>query len=104
MNIDELLDQITKRPTMYIGEPSIFCLKAFIDGFVISQEYACVYNNQSISFMAEFQAWIEKKYNVSTTQSWARIISFFTPDQPAALDEALKLLNEFKSTIWDKKK
>ena len=93
MNIEELLNRISKRPTMYIGERSVHCLKAFLDGFVMGQED----HSESSVFMLEFQRWTEARYRISTTQSWAHIIAFFTSDQPAALDQALKLFAEFRS-------
>lgn len=83
---------------MYIGERSVHCLKAFLDGFVMGQNDS----SESTRFMTEFQEWVQARYGVSTTQSWAQIITFYTPDQPTALEEALKLLAQFSSAREDK--
>jgi len=38
-NLYDILEQIKKRPGMYFGNRSIFCLQSFIDGyFYVKQE------------------------------------------------------------------
>jgi hypothetical protein len=93
MKFTELLKPLAARPGMYISERSIHCLKAFIDGFTLAAED----DSESEEFMHGFQQWIESRFEVSTTQSWAQIINFFSSDQTAALDEALRLLLEYHS-------
>ena len=88
-----IINQIKLRPTMYIGERSVHCLKAFLDGFVMGQEDS----SECTRFMTEFQEWIQARFGVSTTQSWAQIVTFYSSDQCAALDKALNLLIEFGS-------
>jgi hypothetical protein len=37
----------------------------------------------------EFQDWIEKRFNQPSTQSWTKIILFFSEDESDALDIAI---------------
>lgn len=91
MEITDLVAKIHKRPTMYIGERSIHCLKAFLDGWLLDHEGA----SSDHDFMIGFQEWVQNRFKVTTTQSWAQIITFYSPDQVAALDHALELLMVF---------
>lgn len=87
----QLFKQLERRPTMYIGEPNIFCLKAYLDGWLL----ASAVNSETMDFFVAFQEFIAKKYKVTATQSWAHILAFFSPNQSAALDLALRELQEF---------
>jgi hypothetical protein len=43
----------------------------------------------------EFPEWIRKKFNVTTSQSWANIILFYSEDERKALDKFFELFAEF---------
>lgn len=75
-SIVDLIRTVEKRTTMYIGKNDIYCLQAFIEGWILR-------NTESISdieVLNQFQVWIVKKYSINTTQSWASIIAFFAMD------------------------
>ena len=92
-SIIEMVEKIKSRPTMYIGERSIECLRAFLEGWTIARSPS----REDSEFMMGFQEWIQRQYDVHTSQSWAGIISFYSPDRSAALDKALDLLTEYSS-------
>lgn len=46
--------------------------------------------------LKEFQKWIEKKYRINTTHSWADIIDFYSSDEYHAL---MKFFSEFKKFL-----
>ena len=71
MNLPELIHEISQRPTMWISKRSIFCLKAFLDGWVMRSE-----NPEENDYLVGFQRWIEKEYESQTTHSWAELIYF----------------------------
>ncbi len=76
---------------MYIGQNSISCLKAFLDGWYLR-------NPNSVSdqkLMEGFQDWVVKKYRIDSSQSWARIILFFSQDEANALTNFYGLFEEF---------
>ena len=42
-----------------------------------------------------FQSWIENKFKMRGTHSWAKIILFYSMDEKDALDNFFKLFEEF---------
>lgn len=76
---------------MYIGRNSISCLYAFLAGWFYHNEEIIIDGN----LMEEFQKWIADKYNVVSSQSWDRIILFYSQDECDALVEFFKLFNKF---------
>lgn len=88
--IEEIISLIKDRPVMYIGRNSIFCLRAYLSGVL--------WENNLISnptLINEFQIYIEKKYNINTSHSWADIIHFFSPDENKALESFFIDFDEF---------
>ena len=92
MTLSQLLDEIERRPTMYIGERSTACLIAFLDGWLLGAGSA-----EDRAFILGFQKWVQDKYRIVSTQSWARIISFYSADEVAALETAFALFREYRS-------
>ncbi|HBY76035.1 MAG TPA: hypothetical protein DEG47_03275, partial [Cyanobacteria bacterium UBA11148] len=43
----------------------------------------------------EFQPWIQKRFNVQTVNSWAKIILLYSVDEKEAFTYFFKLLDEF---------
>lgn len=91
----ELLDRIKGRPELYISCRSINYLKVYIDGYVFALP-----NEESSIFMDkidEFRTWLANRFNISTNQSWAQIILFFSPNEIIAFDEFFRLFEEFSN-------
>jgi len=88
--IEDIISMLKDKPAMYIGRHSIFCLRAYLSGLL--------WENNSISnlkLIDEFQIYIEKKYKVNTSHSWADIILFFSSDENNALDNFFILFEDF---------
>ncbi|WP_025744100.1 hypothetical protein [Aquimarina pacifica] len=84
--IVKILNEIKSKPAMYIGRSSIFCLRAYLFGCYRSLP------KEDIEFLNDFQSWIENKYKIDTSHSWADILHFYSTDE----QDALKLFfNEF---------
>jgi hypothetical protein len=90
-SIKNLLAQIQSRPAMYLGKRSILCLKAFIDGWYLRSPETV----EDRDTMSAFQEWIEKKYNIQSSQSWDRIILFYSQDEYDALEIFFKEFSIF---------
>lgn len=43
-----------------------------------------------------FQEWIEQRFNQANTQSWTKIILFYSEDESSALERFFELLDEFR--------
>jgi hypothetical protein len=95
VEIFELLNNIKKRPSLYLGGNSINHLKAFLDGYYFCKHSFELSNSLQDQLWFTFQQWIEKKYSIKTSQSWAQIILFFSTDECEALKKFFELWEEF---------
>ena len=94
-NFYQLLDKIKTRPALYLGKRSIFSLQAFLDGYTCAYRQLAIPVTEQEQEIAEFQDWIEKQFNQPSTQSWARIILFYSEDESQALDTFFQLFEDF---------
>lgn len=76
---------------MYLTSYSIISLKSFLDGWYQRDANTIVDND----LMDGFQEWVEKKYNVNTSQSWSHIILFYSQDEYDALDRFFELFDSW---------
>jgi len=97
VEIFELLDKIKERPSLYLSGDSINHLKAFLDGYYFCKHSFELSNSLQDQNWLTFQQWIEERYSISTSQSWAQIILFFSNDECEALKNFFELLEEFMS-------
>lgn len=94
-NMYDLLKKIQKNPGMYIGYPSVSNLFMFLCGYEIAyQELNIPISAQEEEFN-EFQTWLQKKFNLSTSASWARIILLYSIDERDGFDRFFELFDEF---------
>jgi len=91
----ELIAKIKKRPALYLGNKSISHLQVFLDGYTFARrELKVPISNEEADF-EDFQEWIEGKFNLPDTQSWAKIILFYSADERDALERFFELFDEF---------
>lgn len=93
-NLSDILKKIKNKPSVYLGKPSISCLQAFLSGYNVAQ-YQLGLPLQPENPLDGFQDWIQKKFNIDSSQSWANIILFFSQDERDALDIFFHLFEEF---------
>lgn len=95
--IYQVLDKIKGKSGMYIGKPSITILRHFLVGYQFARsELGVQLSDEDTDFYENFQPWIQNRFNVRTSNSWANIIMLFTRDEKDALNCFFKLLDEFK--------
>lgn len=93
----ELLRGIEQKPGLYIGRPSITDLQMFLAGYHFArQELAIPLTDEELRFR-EFQPWLQQKFDITTSQSWSRIILAQTADEGTAFERFFTLLWEFSS-------
>lgn len=93
----QLLEKIQKRSAMYLGGRSLSRLEAFLGGyFVAKQELGLSLTSEEEHF-TRFQDWIQTKYHIQASQSWAKIILFYSTDEAHALDSFFQLWQEFQT-------
>jgi hypothetical protein len=96
--LTELLKSVKKRPEIYIGEKSLSLLYIFIQGF-LHAFYTMNNTNNYVGFYSGFQDWIQKRYDISSSQSWCRIIRFFSSNEADAFDNFYRLLDEYLAQV-----
>ena len=93
----ELLQEIEQKPGLYIGQPSITDLQIFLAGYHFArQELGIPLTDEELRFR-EFQPWLQQKFDITTSQSWARSILAQTADEGAAFERFFTLLREFSN-------
>jgi hypothetical protein len=96
-NLSDILEKIKHKHSVYLGKPSISCLHAFLSGYNVAQ-YQLGLPLQQENPLDGFQDWIQKKFNIDSSQSWANIILFFSQDEREALDIFFQLFEEFSQS------
>ncbi|MEP0896976.1 MULTISPECIES: hypothetical protein [Leptolyngbya] len=95
LDLFDLIHNIEKRPAMYLGQLDITHLSAFLSGYFFARRQSGIPETLQEQQFAEFQAWVEQKFNVTYSQPWEKIIRFFSPDETASLQQFFILFNEF---------
>jgi hypothetical protein len=93
----EILDKIKARPGLYIGRPSVSDLFMFLVGYKTARrELGIEPNQEEVKFYQEFHQFVEKKYNLHTSNAWASIIMLYCPDEKHGFERFFQLLEEFR--------
>jgi hypothetical protein len=82
---------------MYLGSPSILHLQSFLIGYWYAKDELKISRTEQEQDFENFQDWIQEKFNVESTQSWAKIILFYSQDEREALNNFFKWLEEFQN-------
>lgn len=95
----DLIRKVQKRSAMYLGKPSISSLGAFLSGYKLARHELDISSTPEEENFSRFQAWIQKKFRISTGQSWEQIILFYSEDENSELNEFFKLFDEFLNSL-----
>jgi len=102
MELFELLEQIRKRPGMYLSSNhSIGRLQSFLDGYYFCKASLGIPDTKQDEQWSLFKKWLYQKYSIKTSQSWAQIIQFFSNDECEALHLFFELWEEFRRKSSD---
>lgn len=104
MNIHELLEDIEKRPELYLDCQSINYLRVFLSGYgsALHDYHLDKPYDEFDNFIVPFQRWLAKKYSVKSSQNWAQIILFQSFNEQDALKEFFLLYKEFMEASKEK--
>lgn len=92
----ETLRKIQRTPGMYIGRASVSDLFLFLVGYKTAfRELKIESTEEEIDFYREFQPWLQQKYHVSTSNSWAKIIMLYCVNEKEGFESFFQLLDEF---------
>jgi hypothetical protein len=99
IDLYELIRNIEKRPAMYLGQPSITHLQSFLAGYFLARQQLDIPETEQEHHFSEFQVWIQQKFNIGSSQSWDKVILFFSQDEQTALKQFFILFNEFSNAV-----
>lgn len=94
MDTIQLIKLLRERPGMYIGQNSIFCLKAFIDGWFFRD----MKEDINIEILNHFCSWLQEKYNLDDSLNWDGLLFKVFKDERKALDVFFILFDDFLKT------
>ena len=94
----DLIRNIQKRPAMYLGQPSISHLRTFLAGYFFARHQLEQPETDQEKHFSEFQTWVQQRFKVTSSQSWDKVILFFSQDDQKALEQFFELLEEFSQT------
>jgi hypothetical protein len=93
----EILEEIKARPEMYLGNPSIENLFMFLVGYKTARrELGIEPTEEELKFYGEFQPWLQEKFKIRTSYSWAALMQLHSINQKEAFDRFFDLLEEFR--------
>lgn len=87
-----VIHNIRERPGIILGRPSAGTLYAFLSGYAYARRES---NPDDYDFLSGFNQWVHDHYEVTSTQSWAKIIEFFSSTEAEEMALFWKLLDEY---------
>jgi len=97
----KLLYKIKENPALFFGgRETVELLSCSIGGYLQRQSEIDGKLYGEYEF-AKFQDFVQKKYNVISSQSWHRIIDFYSSSDREAFETFYKLLDEFLKNRHD---
>lgn len=92
-----ILAKIKAKPGLYIGRPSVSDLFMFLVGYKTARrELGIEAMAEETIFFQDFHQFVERKYNLHTSNSWAKIILLYCPDEKDGFERFFHLLEEFQ--------
>jgi len=90
-----LLARIKQRPGMYLGKVSLTRLKMLLMGYGMSRGELGLQLTQEEKQFAQFQQWIQRKYQINSSEGWESIILSQVEDEKLAVDLFFELFEQF---------
>lgn len=94
-NLYQLLQNIEKRPSMYLGKAAISNLRSYLSGYLVAKRELGIIPTEFELELNQFSDWIKQKFHIDSEQSWDKIILFYSEDEKVALKRFFELFNEF---------
>ncbi|NES19518.1 MAG: hypothetical protein F6K41_11450 [Symploca sp. SIO3E6] len=94
----DLLQEIQKEPSMYLGSCSITSLRMLLLGYGMARGKLGLPLTAQEKEFGGFQGWIQERYKSTTSQGWDKIILFHSCDERDAFNRFFELLEQFIDT------
>jgi hypothetical protein len=94
----DILAKIKAKPGMYIGCSSVSDLFIFLTGYKTARrELGVKPTDRESIFYEDFNEFIQGRYQIHSSNSWAKIIMLNCPDEKQGFDRFFELLAEFEA-------
>ena len=91
LTVSEMIEQIRKSPGIIVGS-SVSALYSFLSGFAYARKDT---GADDYHVLAGFRNYVRDRYEITSSQSWADIIRFFSVSQPDEMELFWKLWDEY---------
>ena len=78
-----------------LGCKSVEPLYTFLQGFAYARR-GTEEGVDDYRVLADFTKWVRKRYRITSTQSWAQIITFFATDHSNSFELFFRLYDDFR--------
>jgi len=76
MELKKLIENIEKRPYMYLYNDDIRTLATFIDGYLMGKDYVEL-SDEEKEFRQNFSEFVQKYYDAPCNKSWGNTILYY---------------------------
>jgi hypothetical protein len=90
--IFDVIEKIRKRPGLILGNQRADTLYAFLSGYAYARKDSAPGDYE---FLTDFNQWVHDRYEITSTQGWAKIIEFYSVSEAGELPLFWKLLDEY---------
>ena len=90
--IELITTAIRNRTVGAFGRPPIQTFYSFLQGFAFARKPNCPMDYE---FLSEFGTWVHHRFNVTSSQSWAAIIHFYSTTDEEEIALFVKLFEEY---------
>ncbi len=96
----KLLKEIKKCPKLYLGNDiSLTSLNYFLSGYFMGRDDEI--HDGKKSGLPYFQEYVQKKYRITSSQHWSKIITFYSAGNVNAVNNFFDILSEFYNIDFD---
>jgi hypothetical protein len=88
----DVIQKIRERPGMYLGRPTVNNLYLFLAGYSYARKDT---ESSDYEELAGFGDWVHQRFKITSSQSWARIIEFFSASEAEEMALFGKLFDEY---------
>jgi hypothetical protein len=91
----DLLQEIHKRPTLYLSRRSIFDLESFYFGYSTTRRLLNLPLTAQEKEFNEFSKWVQKEYSIEIARSWSMLILLLSVDEKDAFEKFFEIFELF---------
>jgi hypothetical protein len=88
----DMIQKIRQRPGIYLGRPTVNNLYMFLAGYAFARKDT---ESGDYEELACFGDWVQRRFKITSSQGWARIIEFFSANEADEMALFGKLFDEY---------